>query len=99
MQKNPAYLLPLLTNGPSHEQIQLKQALALAHMLGRTSLVTGILEHYSDVSSENRKGLNISRGLFVTEDLFDRWVVPTHLTHPLVAVLLAVCHDAGHAFI
>ena len=47
------YLLPLLPFGPNNQALAFRQAVALALMLNRTVLLTGIVEHYSTRRESN----------------------------------------------
>ena len=47
------YLLPLLPGGPNNQALAFRQAVALALMLNRTVLLTGIVEHPSTARSSS----------------------------------------------
>lgn len=65
------YLLPLLRNGPNNQIAHLREAMATAWALNRTLILTGIFEHYAELSKTHPsvRGHNI---MFQMGMVFDR---------------------------
>ena len=65
------YLLPLLPFGPTTQALAFRQAVALALMLNRTVLLTGIVEHPSTRRESNG---SLHEPMFHhMEDLYNWW--------------------------
>ena len=64
------YLLPLLPGGPNNQALAFRQAVALALMLNRTVLLTGIVEHPS-TARRSSDGLMRRPMFYRMEDLYN----------------------------